>query len=158
MTTIINSKADLRNYVDNVLTGWTFDASIEEMADRLTSIIWWHITPDVGEDWTEYLEEQEWDELIIEADREIRAEKRTPEQTTAIYAEARELLGIDEPAAPEPTSQVDAFIRDLRDAIIDGGYYLACSFDGGIFHVTLDEDEFLVGGDGMGRNAWAVRI
>jgi len=48
--------------------------------------------------------------------------------------------------------------QTVRDAIIDGGYYLACSFDGGIFHVTLDEDEFLVGGDGMGRNAWAVAI
>ena len=48
--------------------------------------------------------------------------------------------------------------QTVRDAIIDGGYYLACSFDGGIFHVTLDEDEFLVGGDGMSRNAWAVQI
>jgi hypothetical protein len=48
--------------------------------------------------------------------------------------------------------------QTVRDAIIDGGYYLACSFEGGLFHVTLDEDEFLIGGDGMGRNAWAVRV
>jgi len=32
----------------------------------------------------------------------------TPEQTAAVYAEARQLLN-------EPTSQVDAFIRDLTD-------------------------------------------
>lgn len=48
--------------------------------------------------------------------------------------------------------------QTVRDAIVDAGYYLACSFDGGIFHVTLDEREYLVGGDGMGRNAWAVAI
>lgn len=48
--------------------------------------------------------------------------------------------------------------QTVRDAIVDSGYYLACAFDGGIFHVTLDEDEFLVGGDGMSRNAWAVRV
>lgn len=38
----------------------------------------------------------------------------TPEQTAAVYAEARELLGIDEPS-PEPTSQVGQLIRDLAD-------------------------------------------
>jgi triosephosphate isomerase len=62
-----------------------------------------------------YLEPQ-WDEDVKQI-----ASTLTPEQTAAVYAEARELLGIDEPAAPEPMSQVDAFIRDLTD--IDRYFY-----------------------------------
>jgi len=62
-----------------------------------------------------YLEPQ-WDDEDV---RQIAS--TTPEQTAAVYAEARELLGIDEPAAPEPTSQVGQLIRDLTD--IDRYFY-----------------------------------
>ena len=74
--TIINGRADLRRYVDNVLSNWTFDATVQEMADKLTSNIWWMITPDVGEDWSEYLNKLDWDQLIIEADAEIDQARR----------------------------------------------------------------------------------
>lgn len=57
-----------------------------------------------------YLEPQ-WDDEDV---RQI-ASTLTPEQTAALYAEARQLLGFDEPAAPEPTSQVGQLIRDLND-------------------------------------------
>lgn len=57
-----------------------------------------------------YLEPQ-WDDEDV---RQI-ASTLTPEQTAALYAEARQLLGIDEPAAPEPTSQVGQLIKDLAD-------------------------------------------
>ena len=48
--------------------------------------------------------------------------------------------------------------QPVWEAIANGGYYLAANFGNGIFHVTMDAHEYLVGGDGMGRNAWAVAI
>ena len=71
--TIINSKADLRLYIDNVLTDWTFDATIEEMADKLTSTIWWMSTPLLGEDWSCVFNRLNWDTLISQADAEIKS-------------------------------------------------------------------------------------
>jgi Ni,Fe-hydrogenase III component G len=56
-----------------------------------------------------YLEPQ-WDDEDVP-----QITSSTPEQTAAIYREARELLGIDEPPAPEPTRQVGQLIRDLAD-------------------------------------------
>lgn len=71
--TIINSKADLRNYVDNVLSNWTFDATIEEMTNQLTSMIWGMSTPMIGEDWSCVFNRLNWDQLIAEADAEIKS-------------------------------------------------------------------------------------
>lgn len=72
---IINSKADLRNYIDNVLTDWTFDATIEEMTEKLTSTIWWMSTPLLGEDWSCVFNRLNWDQLIPQADAEIKDDK-----------------------------------------------------------------------------------
>ena len=75
--TIINSKADLRQYIDHVLTDRTFDATIDEMTETLTSMIWWMSTPLLGEDWSCVFNRLNWDQLIIEADAEIKTERRT---------------------------------------------------------------------------------
>jgi hypothetical protein len=55
-------------------------------------------------------QEPQWDDEDVP-----QIASTTPEQTAAVYAEARQLLGIDEPPAPEPTSQVGQLIRDLND-------------------------------------------
>ena len=68
----INSKADLKRYIDNVLSNWTFEATIEEMADNLTSMIWGMSTPMIGEDWSGFFARLNWDQLIAEADTERR--------------------------------------------------------------------------------------
>ena len=54
-------------------------------------------------------QEPQWDDEDVP-----QIASTTPEQT-AVYAEARQLLGMDEPAAPEPTSQVGQLIHDLND-------------------------------------------
>jgi hypothetical protein len=48
--------------------------------------------------------------------------------------------------------------QTVWEAIRTNDYFLACAFSNGLYHVTKNEREYLVGGDGMMRNAWAVSI
>ena len=48
--------------------------------------------------------------------------------------------------------------QEVWDAISNAGYYFKANYGIGIYHVTKDGREYLVGGDGVGRNAWAVQI
>ena len=69
---IINCRVDLRRYVENVLTNRTFATSIEEMIDELTSTIWWMSTPRLGEDWSGFFDNFDWDKLITQIDNRIK--------------------------------------------------------------------------------------
>lgn len=68
----INCRVDLRRYVENVLTNRTFNASIEEMIDELTATIWWMSTPRLGEDWSCFFDNLDWDRLITQIDNRIK--------------------------------------------------------------------------------------
>jgi hypothetical protein len=70
---IINCRVDLRQYIDNVLTNRTFNAPIEEMIEELTSTIWWMSTPRLGEDWSCFFDNFDWDKLITQIDRWIES-------------------------------------------------------------------------------------
>lgn len=66
---IINSKQDLRRYIDNAFSNWTFESDHASMIDAMTSDIWMGDTPDTGSDWFDFLtNDVDWQSLIDSLD------------------------------------------------------------------------------------------
>ena len=47
--------------------------------------------------------------------------------------------------------------QDVQEALLSEGFEIVADHGDGLIEATRDNKTYLVGGDAMGRNAWAVR-
>lgn len=103
----INNLFALKSFIYDELNNWNCKSDRAELTEALTHKILRMSCPLFGTDWSEFLEELEWDELIAETDRKVHFTLNySPERAEALYREAYKLLDVD---------TIEQGISDLND-------------------------------------------
>lgn len=119
--TTMNSKKDLAKHIKNLLTDTDFDFSKKKMVETIVAIFEeWKDSevPAYGEDWSEFLEEFDWDVLIQEAEERLAEEEQVDGSKMVIKC-----------ILPEDLSRYQFVSKNDLKRYVDGVVNLNVDFD-----------------------------